>query len=125
LRPEEHAGKLPPDAGALKRILMRQESTEIMKEFRANDGAAQWAQRRYKLAARIALCVALAATMVGASFLVLPTKEIPPFLKLSGTGVEYFLLFVAFLAERYNARRRPYKEWMTARARAEILRGKI
>jgi hypothetical protein len=125
LRPEEHARGLPRDAGPLRRILEREEFVTAGNEYRADDGAAQWAQARFKKAGRIALCAALAATLLGALFLILPTKEFPPAVRVSGAVIEYLLVFVTFLAARYNARRMPFQEWMTTRGRAEIARVKL
>jgi hypothetical protein len=125
LRPEEHALKLPPEAGPLARILQDSSYVEAGKAYRDNDGAAQWAQARFKRAGRIALGAALGATLVGAILLALPTREFHAAFRLSGAAFEYTLLLVAFIAEIYNTRANPFLEWMTYRGRAEIDRLKL
>lgn len=122
LRPEEHAKNLPPQAGALKRILLFAEHKKTQESFRAHDALANVAQARYKAAGRRALRATLVGSLLGAVFLLPALQSIPPNLRASGTVVEYLLLAAAFLAARYLAVARPFPKWMEQRARAELAR---
>jgi hypothetical protein len=122
LKPLEHAAKLPPEAGALKRILERKEHRTTMGQYAEADRNALSAQARYKRAGRIALGASLAATLVGAIFILPPAQGIPADVRGLATLAEYFLLFVAFLAARYLTFAHPFDLWMKQRATAEIAR---
>lgn len=120
LKPEEHARKLPPEAGALKRILAS--TTTTREAYRAHDARTIWAQARYKRAGGLALVSGLIAILIGAAFLMPITQSIPTAVRQTATIVEYFMLFIAFIAARYLSRSRPFETWMSERAQAEVSR---
>ena len=124
LRPEEHAANLPPEAGALKRILMSKECRDTQEYFRVHDTLAVIAQGRYKSAGRFALGTALIATLLGAALLP-SVQTLPPEVRLPATMVQYLCLLAAILAARHLAFARPFDEWMKERALAEIARIKL
>lgn len=122
LRPEHYAQHLPAEAGALKRVLERDEIKHIIDRFRAADSKAVTAQARYKRVGRLGLYAATIATITGALFLLpfepwlhgLPA-EIASIVQVVG-------LIVAFVASRYLASAGPFDAWMKNRAEAEIAR---
>lgn len=122
LRPELHAGPLPAEAGALKRVLERAELKDIVARYRTADAAAVVAQRRYKRIGRLGLYATTVATLVGAFFLL----PIEPWLRgapaAMASTVQVLALVVAFLASRLLAVGSPFDAWMKKRAEAEIAR---
>lgn len=122
LRPELHADVLPPEAGALKRVLQRNELKQIVQRFRSADLAALRAQARYKRIGRLALYSTSIATVIGALF-VLPIEAL---LKGFPAGLasvaQVSALMIAFLASRLLAVSAPFDVWMKRRAEAEIAR---
>ena len=125
LEPQEHAARLPPEAGALKRILARAEHRETMAQYFQGDTKALSAQARYKRAGRVALGASLGATLIGAAFILPASQRLPPDVHSLATLAEYCLLFFAFLAARYIALARPFDAWMKQRAQAEIARRQL
>ena len=125
LEPQEHAARLPPEAGALKRILARAGHREIMAQYFQGDTKALSAQARYKRAGRVALGASLGATLIGAAFILPASQRLPPDVHSLATVAEYCLLFFAFLAARYIALARPFDAWMKQRAQAEIARRQL
>lgn len=120
--PAQHASGLPPAAGALKRVLEREEVGQIQTAFVAADAAAIAAQRRYKTIGRTGLYTATIATLAGALF-ILPLEDWHT--STVGTVVsslQILALVIAFLTTRALALRHSFGRWMTERARAEIAR---
>ncbi len=122
LRPELHAGALPVEAGALKRVLERSAFKDIVARYRTADAAAVLAQRRYKRIGRLSLYASTLAVLVGALFLL----PIEPWLRgmpaSVASTVQVLALAVAFLASRLLAVGAPFDAWMKQRAEAEIAR---
>lgn len=122
LRPELHAAALPAEAGALKRVLERNEIKAIVERYRTADAAAVLAQARYKRIGRLGLYATTLATLVGAFFLL----PIEPWLRGTpaaiASTVQVLALVVAFLASRLLAVGSPFDAWMKKRAEAEIAR---
>jgi len=122
LRPEEHARMLPAEAGALRRVLERDEFKEIIARFRQADTSAIIAQGRYKRIGRAGLYAATLATLVGALFLM----PLEPWLKgqpaVFASAVQVLGLLLAFLASRLLAAVKPFDSWMKSRAEAEMAR---
>jgi len=121
LNPKSHASDLPLEAGALRRVLERPEIQSIISEFEVADKEAVEAQRRYKRVARLRLYTGVAATIVGATF-ILPVDEwMKGFLSIP-TAVQYGCLVVSIVAALHLIRSKPFDVWMKARAKAEIAR---
>ncbi len=122
LRPLDHARTLPETAGALRRVLERDDIKRIMSRFDAADGAAIAAQAHYKRIGRLGLYAATVATVTGALFLL----PIEPWLHglpaAIASIVQVLGLVVAFLSSRYLIVAKPFDAWMKNRAAAEIAR---
>jgi hypothetical protein len=121
LAPGAHATALPGEAGALRRILQDLEIQSIIGTFEIADKQAIDAQARYKRVARLRLYTGVAATIVGATF-ILPLDEwIRGFLSIP-TAIQYGCLAVSIVAALHLIRSKPFDVWMKARAKAEIAR---
>jgi hypothetical protein len=121
LAPETHAERLPEQAGPLRRILQQPTLRTIIDEFEIADSEAVEAQRRYKRVARLRLYTGIAATMIGAVFLVPFEKWLGQSVSIAA-AIQYTCLTVSVLASLHLIRARPFDAWMKARARAEIAR---
>lgn len=121
LAPGAHAAALPVEAGALRRILQHPQMQSIITSFETADKEAVDAQKTYKRVARLRLYTGVAATIVGATF-VLPLDEwIRDFLSIP-TAIQYGCLAISIVAALHLVRSKPFDAWMKARARAEIAR---
>lgn len=122
LAPERHAVALQPEAGPLKRILVRPELEQIMDAFNGSDHRALAAQRRYKLLARIASLASFFAVVI-AGVLLLPAASTISAPALTGLAALQFVLIVtSFTASFVMASRKPFATWMHQRAEAENAR---
>jgi len=122
LRPKEHAEGLPPEAGALKRVLERVELKELITRYDGADAAAKSAQARYKRIGRMGLYAATIATLVGAFFLFPLDSLLTSPVRSTASALQIFGLIIAFLAARLLALAKPFNAWMQKRAEAEIAR---
>jgi hypothetical protein len=121
LAPGAHAAALPAAAGALRRILQHPDIQSIITTFETADKQAVDAQARYKRVARLRLYTGVAATIVGATF-ILPLDEwIHAFLSIP-TAIQYGCLAISLVAALRLVRSKPFDVWMKARAKAEIAR---
>jgi hypothetical protein len=121
LVPETHAARLPPRAAPLRRILEQPAIRVIISEFEVADKQAVAAQRHYKRVARLRLYTGVAATIIGATF-VLPIELWVGKLVNVAAAIQYICFSVSVLAFLHLIRSRPFDLWMKARARAEIAR---
>jgi hypothetical protein len=122
LSPKEHAEGLPPEAGALKRVLERAELKDLIARYYEADPAAKTAQARYKRTGSMGLYAATIATLVGALFLFPVDLWLTDPLRNTASAVQIIGLVIAFLAARLLALARPFNVWMQKRAEAEIAR---
>jgi hypothetical protein len=122
LRPDDHARKLPSEAGALKRVLERADLTQIIEGFRHADKAAVIAQMRYKRIGRLGLYAATLATLIGALFLMPLERWITGAPAGIASAAQMLGLAVAFFASRLLAVTKLFDKWMKSRAEAEIAR---
>jgi len=122
LAPEAHAAKLPPEAGALRRVLEQPQMQTIIEQFEVADRAAVRAQSRYKKVARLRLYAGVAATIVGATFILPLETWVSSAWRNIPAVVQYGCLCASLMAALYLSRFRPFDAWMKARARAEIAR---
>jgi len=123
LRPETHADSLPPEAGALKRILQSQEIRRIMARYSERDGEAVHQQKRYRHGRRIlavlAYFVALTGLFALSVHLILAyVPDVQPLLVLTHVVFLLGLLIVAAWLNRAD----PRTKWLAARGEAEQLR---
>lgn len=121
LAPGAHAAALPPEAGALRRILQHSEVESIINTFEVADKEAVEAQGRYKRVARLRLYTGVAATIVGTTF-ILPLDEWIHYFISIPAAVQYSCLAVSIVAALHLVRSQPFDVWMKARAKAEIAR---
>jgi hypothetical protein len=129
LRPEQHASQLPPEAGALARVLQQPELQDVIERFRKADAMAVVARDNYKRVGHLGLIAATASAIVATVFLMpldhlfgaaTPGTTSGP--RLLALTAQYGTLVVAFLASRWLIWRQPFDVWMKARALAEIAR---
>jgi hypothetical protein len=121
LAPAAHAAALPVEAGALRRILQHPDIHAIIAAFENADKQAVDAQRRYKRVARLRLYTGVAATIVGATFVLPLDAWISGFLSIPA-AIQYGSLAISIVAALHLIRSKPFDAWMKARARAEIAR---
>jgi SMODS and SLOG-associating 2TM effector domain 3 len=121
LAPEAHAAKLPPEAGALRRILESADVENCIKQFEIADKQAIAAQRRYKRVGSLRLYSGVAATIIGAMF-ILPLETWTSGAISIPAALQYGCLATSIFAALHLARAQPFDAWMKARARAEIAR---
>jgi hypothetical protein len=124
LQPKEHADKLPPEAGALARVLRSDAIRQIMARYTDFDTRANAAQAVYKKRSRQAIRARLIAILIGGLFL----------LPIGGAGlagavavkaalaVQYVCLAAALGLAAYISVGRLFKRWMEARAEVELAR---
>jgi hypothetical protein len=122
LSPDEHARRLPPEAGALKRVLQRPELNAIIARYLQADAAAVKGQRRYKRIGRLGLYAASIATAVGALFLMPLETWLKGSAAASASAAQMLGLAAAFFASRLLAMAKPFEQWMKNRAEAELAR---
>jgi hypothetical protein len=133
LAPQTHAAALPTQAGALRRVLERAELRKIAEEFEVADRLAVKAQQHYKRAARARLYAGVAATIIGATFVlpveaakfVLPIEVWTGWLASVASAVQCIAFAISVLILLHLIRARPFDIWMKARARAEVARIKL
>ncbi|WBQ09867.1 DUF4231 domain-containing protein [Hyphomonadaceae bacterium ML37] len=128
LEPQAHAARLPAEAGALKRILMRSDLQGLMDQFSAADSRAGAAQSRYKRFGRLAIMLNAGAVILGALSLagadILSTFGVEPgdITRSVALSVQYGLIAAALISAQLVIRLRPFETWMKARAAAEMCR---
>jgi hypothetical protein len=123
LRPETHANTLPPEAGALKRILQSPEIRHIMERYSERDREAVHQQARYRRGRRnlaiLAYCAALTGLFALSVHLILAyVPDTQPLLVLTHVVLLLGLLIVAAWLNRAD----PRTKWLAARGEAEQLR---
>lgn len=127
LRPERHAEAMSDEAGALKRILMRDENRAVIEEHILFDELAGRAQKRFKglslWSARFSFISVLSASIA----LILEGAQFLDAYNLSGvfaivTGVSVVLSFLLSLITSWE---KPFDKWMRSRAEAEVQRQRL
>ena len=123
LRPETHANTLPPEAGALKRILQSPDIKRIMERYTERDREAVHQQARYRRGRRnlviLAYCAALTGLFALSVHLILAyVPDTQPLLVLAHVVLLSGLLIVAAWLNHADPRSR----WLAARGEAEQLR---
>lgn len=122
LAPSTHAANLSPEAGALRRVLERPEIRDLMTTFQTSDTEAGAAQSRYKSVGRLALRAILAATLVGAIFILPLELWKKPMALGIATALQFLLLALGYGCSLYLAHSKVFDQWMKARAKAELAR---
>ena len=101
LRPDEHISLLAnkQKAGALVRILESTPISAIADQFKQHDARANELQKRYKRLGRIGIYATLAASLIGALFL-LPFQELLEIPQIKGVALaaQFAALGLAFFA---------------------------
>jgi hypothetical protein len=123
LQPEAHANTLPPEAGALKRVLQSPEIKHIMQRYSECDREAVRQQARYRRALNILLVLAYSTALSGlfassVHLILTYVPDIQPLLVLIHLAL---LLGLALVAAWVN-RAIPREKWLAARGEAEQLR---
>jgi len=123
LRPETHADRLPPEAGALKRVLQSQEVKRIMARYSERDREAVHQQKRYRRGRRILAILAYFAALTGlfalsVHLILAYVPDVQPLLVLIHVVFLLGLLIVAAWLNRAD----PRTKWLAARGEAEQLR---
>ncbi len=121
LQPETHALSLPPNAGALKRILQRDTCRRTIEAFRIDDAAAVSSRKWYVFyagwAALLSLVSIICASILLTVFGLNPSKSDSLVTHLSIViGVSVSLSFILSLLEKWFD---PAQKWMASRAAAE------
>ncbi|MGD1870020.1 MAG: hypothetical protein ACFB0F_11035 [Neomegalonema sp.] len=127
LRPKAHVEQMKPEAGALKRILERPGTKEIIDEHIRFDEQAGRAQKLYKgpslWSARFSfisvLTASIAVILEGVDFF--PMNEWSRVFAIV-TGVSVLLSFALSLVTTWA---KPFERWMLARAEAEVRRMRL
>lgn len=132
LEPHAHGAALPPEAGALKRILARAQVQDLMARYVRADHAAMRAQARYKRLGRLAIIMHAAAAIVGLSATWLLANNLsaalPAPIESWGTqtdvalAVQYVFIVIAIGSAQLLLMLKPFDKWMKERAAAETAR---
>ncbi|MGI9411775.1 MAG: hypothetical protein ACR2OV_16985 [Hyphomicrobiaceae bacterium] len=123
LKPEQHAAELPAQAGALRRVLERDEIKEIMARYREYDGAAGRQQKRFRSASKRIVRGAYIAAVSG--LFALSMHLIMGYqtdLQLLAIFFHVAALVYVILATVMLNRSDPRKKWQESRGQAELLR---
>jgi hypothetical protein len=122
LRPETHAQTLPPEAGALKRVLANPAFLGLTEKYRHFDTQAARFQNRYKRHAKAAAIAGFLAIFFGCVLLLLTLR--PVFLPLNRlvTVLQAALVVTSFLLTFLLTFTKPFNSWMEARGEAENAR---
>jgi hypothetical protein len=120
---EAHASELPPEAGALRRVLERSEIQEIIRRYMQADRRALKAQARYHLAGKIGVWARVGALTIGAVALVVAGATwLSPVEKTALIVLQAVALATSYLSAYWIKRRRSFLRWMEARGEAELAR---
>lgn len=122
LTPEAHAAALPGEAGALRRVLLRDNLKAIMAKFKVADASAGSAQKKYRFWGRLGIYSIAAAAVIGTALILRVDESFGIETKWLALAVEYSMLLLAFIVAQWLALRRPFETWMENRGKAEILR---
>lgn len=122
LTPAEHAKELPAEAGALKRILEREELKRLFRDFNEADAAAISAQKKYRFWGRLGIYAIALAALIGTALILRVDEKFGLETKWLAIGFEYGFLLIAFCTAQYLAFASPFQKWMENRGKAEILR---
>lgn len=137
LQPETHAEALPPEAGALARILRSEPVRALVAEYRAADSDAIRLQKRYRSLSRFALILQTAAVFVGAAFIIgvpentdwivraleLNTVRSAPMVAPNAfTLVELLCVVIAAGVATFIESANLFDRWNRSRAKAEVAR---
>lgn len=138
LTPSEHANSLPPEAGALRRVLERSTLQETVRAFEVSDSEATHARDRYKRLSVWAEVLSIIAILLAAFVLVTSANrvpeswniELPKYLSLEYVvpwigAIQGFCLVASFFLLWLVRNRGHYQKWMSARGRAEWNRLKL
>jgi len=119
LRPKEHAAALPPEAGALARVLQSEDVRTVMERYTDHNRQAVTAQDRYKARSRLAIRARLGAIIL------LPIAQLfteSQTVITIGTVLQYACLGVALLITAWINTAGLFSRWMEARSQAELAR---
>jgi hypothetical protein len=119
LEPLTHAGLLPPEAGALKRILTRPEIAAIMERFSTADRAAIRAQKNYLTWTKLAFMCRFLSIACGTAALLDIAEILPEGIASLGLGLQYTFIAGALIIGLVLGFRQPFEVWMGKRAAAE------
>lgn len=125
LAPEAHAADLPPEAGALARILQRPSIHTLMSAFQEADALAVSAQKRYRFWGRLGIYAIAAAALIGTALIVQVDGFFGPSAKWIVLTMQYIALVISVIAAQWLQIARPFEEWMANRGKAEIARIQI
>ena len=124
LRPDEHAARLPPEAGALQRVLMQPSIQDVIAGYHTFDAQALLWQGRYLRWGKRGIWTG-AAAVVPALLLTVAPISMPPILNVLASVLVWILLCIAWGCFLYLVLRRPNERWYGARANAEELRKRM
>jgi hypothetical protein len=122
LRPEIHAQSLPPEAGALKRVLTAPALQEIIQKYTTFSKQAADYQNRYKWKAKSAAIATFLAILFGCTLFLMLSQPVPPIVSRTATVVQAVLVVISFVLSLIVAFTKPFKAWMEARGEAENAR---
>ena len=130
LEPRLHARELPPEAGALARLLEESEIVRAALRYKKADEAAMAAQQRYKRLNLITIGLRVLAIAVGFLLLV-PTDLKIEYLRVAerasaadrwAVAFQFLALAGAFAMGAVIGKLKLFRRWMTFRAKAERIR---
>lgn len=122
LRPTIHARNLPPEAGALKRVLEQPKIEDIISRFYTADAKAIRSQKWYRFWGRAGIYAIALASIIGTALVLRLDEKFGVESKWLALAVEYGLLVIAFLIAQWLVIKQPFKKWMENRGIAEITR---
>lgn len=122
LEPLRHAGELPPEAGTLKRVLERPETTKIMGQFTDADREAVSIQATFVNWSRLGFWCRFLSIVCGTAALLEVAGLLPAVVANLGFGLQYAFIAGALVLSLMISVKEPFEHWMRARATAENAR---
>jgi hypothetical protein len=122
LKPEAHSEILPPEAGALKRVLRGELIRKIIEQYNAHSTKAAAAQRSYKRLAKTAAIASFIAILMGSAFVIAGNQLLPASAGQAATILQAVLVVISLGLSVHIGYAKPFETWMEARAAAENAR---
>jgi hypothetical protein len=125
LRPGDYADQLPPEAGALGRVLRGDEVVKAAADYRAADARARASQTRFRQLGQVTAYGGFLAAALGGVLLYLGADPAQETLRANLGLAQFVLLFLSLLSAFLLFVSKPYRSWRTERGKAEAMRLRV
>jgi hypothetical protein len=125
LRSADYADRLPPEAGALARVLRSEEIVKAVADYRAADAGAGAAQTWFRRLGQASAYGGFLAAVLGGALLYLGSDPSQETLRANLGLAQFALLAVSLLCAFVLFVSKPYRAWRTERGKAEAMRLRV